>query len=173
MKWLTRARDMPPVPTLLPRERVLAWTRAADGGLLAATRDALHLVFGGGDEGSPARRLEWQQVEAADWDAESSTFRVSEVGHWGQPRVEHRVVLDGARALLEVVHERVTASILIQRRFSVPGGGLMVIARRAPGGHGPPSWIFEYDESVDPDDPGVRAVAERALRATKDEVGLD
>ena len=54
-----------------PGERVLAWTEATTGEVLAGTREALYL---GGT------RLAWEDVEAADWDRESEVFRVIEVG---------------------------------------------------------------------------------------------
>lgn len=170
MKWLPQRQSVPAVSTLTSRERVLAWAQTADGAVLAGTRDALHWAPSG--EGAP-RRLPWPQVEAATWDAESSTFRVSEVGDWGNVRAEYFFVLDEARLLLELVRERVTASIVMQRRFQVPGGGLLVIARRAPHGNDAVFWVFEYDESVDPVDPGVQAAAQRALELAKVDVGLD
>ena len=172
MKWLTRGAATPAISTLAPRERVLAWARAADGSVLAGTRDALHLAPGA-ESATPGRRLAWEQVEAADWDVDSSTFRLSEVGQWGQVRAQHVFVLDEARSLLELVRERVTASIVVQRRFAVSGGGLLVIARRAPHGGDALTWFFEYDESVDPEDPQVRAAAQQALATAKADVGLD
>ena len=53
------------------------------------------------------------------------------------------------------MRERVTASVVLQRRAVVQRPeGLNVVARRAPAG-GEVSWMFEYDEGVDPDDPSV------------------
>jgi hypothetical protein len=46
-----------------------------------------------------------------------------------------------------------------------------VIARRPPTGAGELSWLFEYDEGVDPDDPFVDHAAREALAAARDEVG--
>lgn len=156
------------VATLTRGERALAHAVAADGTVLVATRDAFHVAPGSGGE---ARRVPWEKVEAAAWEADSSTFRLSEVGEWGQPRPEHSFVLDEASLLLELVRERVTASIVLQRDVQVPGGGLRVVARRAPHGDAALSWVFEYDVAVDPDDPEVRAAATRALALAKEEVG--
>ena len=36
----------------------------------------------------------------------------------------------------------------------------------------PLTWVFEFEEGVDPDDPIVRAAAEEALASARDEVGL-
>ncbi|MEC9051285.1 MAG: hypothetical protein VX747_02415, partial [Actinomycetota bacterium] len=45
----------------LPRgERVLAWARAADGSVVAGSRDALHARSPEGDD----LRIAWEQVEA-------------------------------------------------------------------------------------------------------------
>ena len=60
--------------------------------------------------------------------------------------------------MLELVRERVTASVVLQRHVAVSGRrGLRVIARRAPRGNAPVDWFFEYDAGVDPDDAEVRA----------------
>jgi hypothetical protein len=145
-------------------ERVLAWTEATTGELLAGTREALYL---------DGTRLGWQDVEAADWDRDTEEFRVAEVGSWGEPRVEHRFAISEPRRLLELVRERVTASVLLVRHVPLEGRrGVRVIARRAPGGDRALRWIYEYDAGIDPDDPTVRLAAETALAAAQDEVGL-
>ena len=145
-----------------PGERLLAWTTAADGTVIGGTRDALYLP----------ERLPWEQVEAADWDSESTTFRVREVGSWGRPRTEHEFMLEEPGRLLQLVRERVTASVVLQRHVPVRGKrGVRVIARRAPGRHDELSWVYEFDEGVDPDDPEVRRIAAEALVAAREELG--
>ena len=63
--------------------------------------------------------------------------------------------------------------MLLQRHVAVEGSrGVRVIARRAPSGDRAVTWLFEYDEGVDPDDPLVAQAAEAALAAARDEVGL-
>ena len=54
---------------------MLASATAADGTLLAGTRDAFYVVVAG-----ETRRVPWEQVEAADWDRDTETFRLSVVG---------------------------------------------------------------------------------------------
>lgn len=158
-----RRRTRPSVD-IAAGEKVLAWTESADAEVLAGTRDALYV----GD-----RRIPWEEVEAAEWDRDTSTFRVSEVGRWGETRVEHDLVIEEPRKLLELVRERVTASIVLQRHVPLDGRrGLRVIARRAPHGDRPVAWFYEYDEGVDPDDPEVHRAATDALAAARDEVGL-
>ena len=152
-----------PAIEVAPGERVLAWTEASTGELLAGTREALYL---------PGVRLGWEDVEAADWDRDTEEFRVAEVGRWGEPRVEHRYPISEPRRLLELVRERVTASVLLVRHVPVQGRrGVRVIARRSPTGDRALRWIYEYDAGIDPDDPTVRLAAETALASAQDEVG--
>ena len=145
-----------------PGERLLAWATAADGTVVGGTRDALYLP----------ERLPWEQVEAADWDSESSTFRLREVGTWGRPRSERAFTLEEPGRLMQLVRERVTASVVLQRHVPVRGQrGVRVIARRAPGRHDELSWVYEFDEGIDPDDPEVRQIAAEALVAAREELG--
>jgi hypothetical protein len=176
-------RTRPPVE-VAAGERLLAWAPLVGGGWVAGTRDALYLPGGhlpgghlpGGPH--PVGRVPWEQVQAADWDREEGRLRVSEVGTWGRPRPQH--VLDvpdsaakDADRLLQLIRERVTASVLLSRHVPVTGRrGLRVIARRAPSGHSEVEWLFKYDEGLDPDDPFVRAAAETALAAARSDVGL-
>lgn len=149
-------------------ERVLAWARSSDGAVVAGSRDALYAQ----DADGSLRRVAWEQVEAADWDQDSGVLRVSEVGSWGSARPEHAFTLEEAGRLLELVRERVTASVVHQRHVPVSGRrGLRVIARRAPSGRSGISWVYEYDEGVDPEDPAVRSVAESALAQAREQLG--
>ena len=144
-------------------ESVLAWAEATDGTVVAGTRDALYVG---------ATRLPWERVEAAEWDRDADRLRVSEVGTWGDQRVEHDYGFDEPGRLLELVRERVTASVVLQRHVRVTGRqGLRVIARRAPRGDRPVAWFYEYDEGLDPTDPAVREAAEVGLRAAREELG--
>lgn len=145
-----------------PGERLLAWTTTTDGAVVGGTRDALYLPD----------RLPWEQVEAADWDGDSSMLRVREVGSWGLPRAEHEFTLEEPGRLLQLVRERVTASVVLQRHVPVRGDrGVRVIARRAPGRHEELTWVYEFDEGVDPEDPEVRRIAAEGLVAAREELG--
>ena len=158
-----RGRPERPRVEVGPGERLLAWAGTRDGAVLAGTRDAVYLA---------GTRLPWEQVEAADWDRDSEVFRLSEVGSWGEQRREHTYVVQDPGRFLELVRERVTASVVLQRHVPVSGaGGLRVLARRAPRGDRPLAWFVDYDEGVDPADPEVRAAADAALAAARDEVG--
>lgn len=154
---------------LRPGERVLAAAEAGDGTWLLGTRDSLVLAPAGE---TSATRIPWEQVERADWDGDEGRLVLSEVGEYGVVRPRHAFPVSEPGLLLELVRERVTASVILQRRVPVDGNrGLVVVARRAPAGDGEIAWAYEFDAGVDPEDPGVMAVAEAALRAAQSEVG--
>ena len=167
MKSLRRER--PPVD-VAAGERLLAWAPVAGGQWVAGTRDALYL---------PDVRLPWEAVEAADWDHDLARLRVSEVGQWGLPRAEHALNLDDTAPgetdrLLQLVRERVTASVLLVRHVPITGKrGVRVVGRRAPSGRAPVHWVYEYDADIEPTDPVVQAAASAALASARADVGLD
>lgn len=176
--------DVPSAARLRPGEKVLAAAQAADDAWLLGTRDAFYVVPA--PEGPSAQastddlakakartRIPWETIERADWDRDDDRLVVSEVGEFGrvQPRHEFRVPEPGL--LLDLVRERVTASVVLQRRVVTHGKrGLFVIGRRAPAGGGEVQWAYQFDPGVDPEDPDVMAAAEAALRAARDELGL-
>lgn len=156
-----RARERPPIE-VATGERLLAWATTT-AGPVGGTRDALYL---------PGARVPWERVQASDWDSDTSVLRISEVGSWGAARPEHVLTVEEPGRLLELLRERVTASVVLQRHVPLEGRrGVRVIARRAPRGDQPVEWLYEYDEGIDPDDPAVRFEAERALEAARDELG--
>jgi len=154
-------------------ERLLADAVAAEGHV-GGTRDALYFLRrrGGTLELAETTRIPWEEVEAAEWDSDTAVLRVSEVGSWGEDRPVHRFTIEEPGRLLELVRERVTASVVLQRHVPLDGRrGLRVIARRAPRGDRPVQWFHEYDEGIDPADPAVRKAAEEALDAARADVG--
>lgn len=155
-------RAAPPIE-VAAGEKVLA-RAASESGPVAGTRSALYLPGG--------RRIPWEQVEAADWDLDAATLRVSEVGTWGEPRPSHSFVLTEPGRLLQLVRERVTATVVLQRHVPIHGSsGVRVIARRATSGDRDLTWLFEYDEGIDPGDPVVDHAAQEALAAARGEIG--
>ncbi len=159
-----------PVPDAVRRapvaagEKVLAGIVAADGTVVVGTRDAVYVG---------EHRVPWEAVEKADWSQDDSTLTVVEVGSWGEQRPVHTLVVDEPGRFLQLVRERVTASVVLQRHVPVRGRrGVFVIARRAPRGDQPLTWVYEFEEGIDPDDPEVRRLAEQALDRARDEVGL-
>ena len=151
----------------LPRgERVLASARAADGTWLLGTRRSLVLVRESGVE-----RLAWEEVEDAAWEKDDLRLRITGVGEYGRPRPSYDFEMGDPARLLQLIRERVTASIVLQRRVPVRGTlGLTVIGRRSPVG-GPVAWMHAYDLGLDPADPEVVVVADLALAQAQAEVG--
>jgi hypothetical protein len=148
-------------------DRVLASASTTDGAWLLGTRDALVVV-----EPAETIRIPWERVETADWDRDADRLRVSEVADFGQVRPVHQYAVPDPGLLLPMVRERVTASVLLQRRVEVSGRrGLKVIARRPPRGNGEVTWAYDFDEGVDPEDPAVQEAAARGLRQAQDELG--
>ena len=82
--------------------------------------------------------------------------------------------VDEPGLLLQLVRERVTASIVWQRHVPVTSKhGVRIIGRRAPGARGSVTWFYEFDEQLNPADPQVRAAAEQALTRAREGLGED
>lgn len=149
-------------------ERVLAHAQETEepGRWLLATRDALVVVGS-----AAAERLDWERIQAADWDREEERLRVGEVGEFGEPRPVHVFALDAPDTFLRVVRERVSASVVVQRTYRERGKqGFTVIARRRPAG-GELLWMVEYDEGLDPAEPAVAEVVGAALERARADLG--
>jgi len=152
---------------LVPGESELARAQS-EAGLVVGTRDGLYVPTSVGHV-----RVPWEEVESADWDSQGGVLRVREVGTWGERRPEYLLAIADPGRLLELVRERVTATVVLQRHVAVAGSrGVRVIARRAPSGLREVTWLFEYDEGIDPDDPLVALAADRALTLAREDVGL-
>ena len=151
---------------------MLAYAAAADGSWLLGSRRFLTVVASGTPDGSEqSRQVPWERVEDAAWDQEASRLRIIEIGSWGERRPAYDFGVEDPALLLQLVRERVTASIVLQRRVAVRGRlGVTVIGRRSPVG-GPVSWMHSYDAGLDPADPEVAAVAAAALVDAQVEVG--
>lgn len=158
------ARDL----SLQAGERVLAFTKAGDGACHVATDQALHVAAEGRH-----RRIAWECVDRATWDRDSEGLVVAEVADFGEPQPRHLLAVTEPGRLLEVVRERVTASVLMSRHVPVAGSrGLKVVARRPPAGDGEVVWSFWLDEGLQPSDPEVLAAAERGLAEAQAELGV-
>lgn len=126
----------------------------------------------GPSSGIPAyRRLPWEQVERADWHSDTSTLAVVEVADFGQPEPRLDISLAEPGRLVELLRERVTKSV-VATLFAVVRGrsGLTVVARRSPVESGPLIWSVLLAPGLDPDDPGVVAVADETLAKAKAEL---
>ena len=157
-------RRAPRPVSLEGRERLLAWAETDNGAVVGGSRDALHLPDG--------TRLPWEEVATADWDVDERQLHVVEVGEFGRPQREHRLVLADPDRLLSLVRERVVASIVVQRHVAVGKRlGARVIGRRAPGRRAGIAWFVDYDEGLDPADPAVAEVVAAALAAARGDAG--
>jgi hypothetical protein len=148
--------------------RALAFARSVDGTWVVGTRTALVVL-----RPDHAEHIPWERIEGADWDRDASRLRFSEVGRYGAPRPAYTFAMPEVEpgGLLQLIRERVTASVVLQRGRLVSGKrGLKVIGRRSPAG-GPISWMHEYDDGVDPEDPEVVAVAAALLAQARADVG--
>ncbi|GAA1750869.1 hypothetical protein [Streptomonospora arabica] len=164
---LTRRRALPEDlrsrVSLRRGERVLALTGGGERALVATDR-ALHLPDG--------RAVPWEHIDRARWSEEGFTFTEE-----GYGRRVYGVEEPGR--LAEVVYERVTATIVVSRRFSLEGregeedggAGFRLVARRPPGG-ADITWQVHVDEGVDPKDPGVAARASAALASLREQMGV-
>ena len=145
---------------------MLASGPARDGTWLLGTRRVLVLVM-------PEDRvlMPWETIEDATWDRDEERLRITGVGEYGRPRPTYALEMEEPALLLQLLRERVTASIVLQRRAPVRGRlGVSVIGRRSPVG-GPVTWMHSYDAGLDPDDPEVVAVADLLLAQVRSEVG--
>lgn len=170
MKLPRLARTTRPAWATTPdRARVLAAAPTRDGDTwLLGTRTALVAVTEAGTTTWP-----WEQVQAADWDADERVLRVSLIGEFGQQRPVAAHPLDQPEKLLQLVRERITASILYLRHHRVTGKhGFRAIGRRSPAG-GEVTWMCELDAGLDPATPGLDAAMQAALHRARGEVGAD
>jgi hypothetical protein len=155
-------------------DRALAAAEAVDGTWLVGTRAELVLIAPTAGGPVPATtRIPWERIEDADWNRDDSQLRFSEVGRFGERRPSYVFTMPEAEPgpLLQLIRERVTASVVLQRGHLVSGKrGFKVIGRRSPVG-GPITWMHEYDEGVDPDDPQVAAAAAAVLQRAREDVG--
>jgi len=147
-------------------EKVLAFAQDGSRWLLG-TRLAFLVV----EPGTEPVRLGWESVQAADWDQEASTLTIAEVGQYGVQRASYVFTLENPALLLQLIRERVTASVVLQRGYLVDGKkGFKVIGRRPLDG-GPIAWMHEFDAGIDPLDPDVEAAAAEALVHAQADVG--
>ncbi len=147
---------------------MLAGALTAAGDVVVGTRVALYLP------GPDLHRIPWEQVQQATWNPDDELFRVSEVGDWGEQRPVHVLTVAEPGLLLELVRERVTATVVLQQHVPVrDGAGFFVIARRPADRGTELIWLVEFEEDLDPGDSEVRRLVAEALTRAKDEVGLD
>ncbi len=153
---------------LQPGERVLAAAADTEGRWTVGTDRSLHVPAGDGWQ-----VLAWERIDRARWDEESAHLEVVEVADFGELQPRHQLALVEPRRLLDLVRDRVTASVLLTRHVPVEGSrGLKVVARRSPVGTGDVEWSCWLDDGLDPADPAVRRAVDEGLAAARAELGL-
>ncbi|MEU4836297.1 hypothetical protein [Streptosporangium sp. NPDC023615] len=139
---------------VVPGDRVLTYAEGPGGHVIATDR-ALYL--GGA-------RLPWFQVDRGMWDEEGLTVVTTD----GR---SHRALLPEPGRIPETVRERVTASIVVNQYVPLDArGGVRLVARKADADR--LVWEFVFDAGLDPEDPGLRALAEQALEETRRSFGV-
>lgn len=148
-------------------ERPLAWASDGESLWYVGTHRALHICTEG-----DCRRLPWETVERAEWDNDAEHLEVVELADFGAAKPIHRAALQDHGRLLQLVRERITASVVISNFVPVQGKrGITVVARRAPHSDGPLRWSVVVDRHLDETSPRVVAAAEHGLARARAEVG--
>lgn len=153
------------------KEDVLAAVQLANGRWVAGTRAAVYLPS---DSADAARRVGWEQIERANWDAEASVLHVYETTDFGTPLRATELKVEDPGRFGQLLRERVDASIVIQRHVPLSGKrGVRIVARRNPSGaDAGVTWNIVLDKGLEPSQPGVVDAAEEALRQVRDEFGV-
>lgn len=148
-------------------ERVLTASQVPGGWALVTTH-ALHVVSvpAGTVEPTSARMVRWTDVHRATAVPSEDVIDV--------------LLVDGARWVLplgrrpgrlpQAVRERVQNSVVLARRVPARGGGINVVARRAP--DETLSVQVFGDPGVDPAQPDLRDEVARTVATVRSEVGL-
>lgn len=148
---------------------MLAAVEIEGGDWVAGTRAALYLPSSSG-----LRRLGWETVERAEWNSDEAVLHIWEATPFGTPmrRTDLRVGHPGRFG--QLVRERISASVLVQRHVAlVESKGVRIVGRRNPAAaDAEVHWTFVLDEGLDPEEPGLLTRAEAALAAVRDELGV-
>lgn len=144
-------------------ERVLAWSEVTGGGYAVATPEGLRVITPRGE----AVRRPWTDVDHAAWQAESGALAIWWVGSRQTTPLE---ILDHSE-LPDVVHQRVTDSVLLGGEVEVPGGRVRIALRKAADG----AFVTQAvpGPGVDVRAADVAPLVARALRDLREQVGLD
>lgn len=153
------------------KEDILAAVQLTNGRWVAGTRAAVYLPS---DSADADRRVGWERIERANWDAEASVLHVYETTDFGTPLRATELKVENPARFGQLLRERVDASIVIQRHIPLAGKrGVRVVGRRNPAAtDAPVSWNLVLDKGLEPEQPGVLDAAEAALREVRDEFGI-
>jgi hypothetical protein len=149
---------------LEPGERVLA-SAAGGTGTVVATNRRLLVPLPGGYDG-----IDWETVDRATWDGEGNVLTIMQTAPFGTRPRQHRLRVEEAARLLDVVREQVTASVVISRYVLIDGEhGVRITGRRQSGRAGF-HWVVAVDKGLSMDARGVRDQIDAAVSAVRAEV---
>ena len=181
------------------RDEILAAIQLTEGQWVAGGRAALYLpndnprtvmedparaeqgAEGGSSKGKrgeaepfSVRRVGWEQIERAGWNADESVLHIWETTSFGTPLRATDLAVDDPGRFGQLLRERIDASILVQRHVPLVGKkGVRIVGRRNPAQpDAVVSWSFVLDKGLEPERPGLVDQAEAALKAVRDEFGI-
>jgi hypothetical protein len=142
-------------------EKIIAWAMGATNAVVA-TDQALYL-----DE---ATRLTWSQITKASWEEPFLDLVIE--GNATNATIPPRIrkQLDNARDLPRAVNAKVTESVVISERIELDTGVIAQFIARRDGDA--ISWSVVFESGVDPQDPSLRASADRALTELRAALGI-
>lgn len=141
--------------------RLLAWARAESGQWLVASAKELAQLTDDSWE-----VWGWEEVLGGGWRKDPGSL------HWYTTTGQWECQLDFPGELPSVFRERVQAATVLSASLDVPGGGITLTARRAPGALGPVEWLASATGEVDLTDPDVAALVVEETDRLKAEYGL-
>lgn len=140
--------------------RPLVEVETRDGAMVTATREHLHIS-------APETTLPWHTVITAEWDAPILRIHAAPEGSPCRFNLE----IPNPKRLPEVVRERVTDSVIISERRTLPGGASATfVARRLPGDE--VAWSVVFDSGLNAQDPELQAQASRLLEDLRSTLGV-
>ena len=162
--------------TTTPGREELRELRALRGSaphVIAAGRGEGVLVVALGDVLAVRRegqwgQVGWQYIQHGSWDGDDDRLSWTLIDG-----TEHSAVLTEAGQLPGAFLERVQASVLVQEKLEVPGGGSVVlIGRRNPAGTGEVTWMAQPSGRAAMDEPAVQEFIVSQSERLADEYGL-
>ena len=134
-----------------------------DGVLVAVLSDGLAVRHEG-----LWSQVGWQEIQHGTWDRDNELLTWTLIDG-----TEHSAVLTEAGQVPGAFQERVQASILVQEKLQVPGGGSVVLSgRRNPAGQGDVTWMAQPSGRATMDDPVVQEFIVNQSERLADEYGL-
>lgn len=169
MGLLSRQRVPERVRALVPAgERLRAWATGPprlDGEptLVVATDCALYAP-------GYIEAMDWDQVQRAAW--EEPVLEIVRGATDALTPSIARITLDAPGSIPEVVRERVSACIVVQRHVELVGDrGVRLVARRVRQSD-EIRWSAIFDAGLDPTDPNLRHQADQSLRDYRASLGI-